>query len=143
MLDDFIAKEKDDEYKLKHIKEFYSFNMTNESGSWILLAGALFFLYKFIESFIEKKLTLDEIIKIRLKNLAKMLNRRLKNNEKVIFSENIVYYIFKIGNIILKINKNDNYIYWFFEDESLDDKEEYRVYLTQEEINTLIKKLKI
>lgn len=90
MLDDIIAKEKDDEYKnkqkMKHLKEFYNFENTNESIMGTIYLFAIgFFLYKFIKSILknslEKKLSkvTDEVNHLQIQNILLYL----KNINKV------------------------------------------------------------
>lgn len=62
MLDDFIAKNKDDEYKnkekkMKHIKEFYKFEEINEGFITTFIGG--FLLYKFIISILSAVMKKD------------------------------------------------------------------------------------
>ncbi len=66
ILDDLIAKEKDDVYKnkqMKHIKEFNSYEYKTESFGLITSFAIGFFLYKFLKSI----LTANKIKKIRSK----------------------------------------------------------------------------
>lgn len=101
MLDDFIAKEKDDEYKnkqqkMKHIKEFYSFDSTNESmiGTTIYLFAIGFFLWKFIKSIIERKFQKD--------------NEKLYNQLGHLQIQSILSYLKNINKIPI-VYLNDRY----------------------------------
>lgn len=100
ILDDFIAKEKDDEYKnksnkkMKHIKEFFDFN-TDKLITWTLNAGAITFFILFLKGWLRKKKDelsetpeekidkLKDFLKEneikRLNILASMVGARLKN----------------------------------------------------------------
>lgn len=73
ILDDFIAKEKDDknkESKMKHIKEYNSFNL-NESG--VVIAFAIgFLLTQFVLSLIKKQKEYE--IKFKISDFIKSLN---------------------------------------------------------------------
>jgi hypothetical protein len=138
ILDDFIAKEKDEEYKkksqkMKHIKEFNSYQI-NEEFSWILsLAGAYFF-YRFIKGviknykdkkYIKKYLEMtpqersdyDKNLKKRIEDseykiLLTYVNDFFKTGNKIKFSENYLYYIFDLDNLTVKIDKFNKTIIW-------------------------------
>ena len=151
ILDDFIAKNKDLDYKnkqdskLKHIKEFNSYSINEDLQTWICGIGAVYCLYKFLIGLWKSRfdnMTIDELKKVRLNYLNKMLLKRIKNDVKLKFTENIVYYIFIIDDITIKINKNENYIFWNLVGEEIEDTEYSRVSLPKEDISTLIKNLK-
>ena len=113
ILDDFIAKEKDEEYrnkqsKMKHIKEFNSFEINESAVSLLLSAGAIFFFYKFLKGFLkdikERTKTSDEKINDlkasiynlqtkSLENIIKVIEGRWSNGEGTVeLKEDIVYY---------------------------------------------------
>lgn len=112
ILDDFIAKEKDDEYKnkinkkMKHIKEFNSYKI-NEEFSWLnvfLTSSAIFFTYKFFQGLLKKKTQelkenpddrtnkIKELENKRLEILASMVGSRLKNGTAKL-EEDVANYI--------------------------------------------------
>lgn len=127
ILDDFIAKEKDEEYKnkqiknkehkMKHIKEFNSYNEEFSFINALLSGGAIFFTYKFFQGLIRKKLrdlnpTPEEIdskindlknkihdIEIKqLQNLSNIIKNRWGDGDgDVELKEDIVYYIIKFN----------------------------------------------
>jgi hypothetical protein len=133
ILDDFIAKEKDEEYKnkqikkkekkMKHIKEFNSYKI-NEEFSWLLSIGAAYFLLKFIKGFIKNrrysKMTQDEINDekkrksdySKLMSLINYIRIAIKNEKDIVFSENFLYYIFSIDEVTIKIDKRNKTIFW-------------------------------
>ena len=129
---------------MKHIKEFNSFEPINEIWTWFLGATAAFFFYKFIKELIKtlRKNSRQnkysqmspqekEEYKKDLKNrtadtnfniLARYTKKFFEKGGKVKFSENIIYYIFELDDLVIKIHKNENNIRWNYLD--LDKKDE-------------------
>lgn len=135
ILDDFIAKDKDLEYKnkqdskMKHIKEFYSFDIKNQLNEDLIqtidilskigigVTGFLF-LRKLIKDVKKSVMTpqqrydkaISEIEKLKIdqfKLLVKMIGKRMKNKDYSIdLSEDIVYYTIKFTHS--KPNKDFN-----------------------------------
>lgn len=153
ILDDFIAKQKDEEYKnksqkMKHIKEFYSFEMNEELSTFqhiILSAGAAFCLYKFVKGLLfdildryEDKIV-AKVDKMALNNLSRRIGEKIESGKKAKLSEDFVYYTIEFDeNLIIKINKQKKFMTW------TNSKGEYMspLLISQEEIDQLITSLK-
>lgn len=183
ILDDCVAKEKDNEYKIKqqtkmkHIKEFYSFKKINEGSvlfHTILNISTGIVVYKFIKHLFNeskrKRINIydnlpsdvksefdkeyqEKLGDIFFKKLNIYVDKCYEKGEKVKFSENIIYYIFEIEDLIIKINKNDNTIKWskieykddvFVPDLEIKDSEDftYPTKISQEIIDGLISGIK-
>jgi hypothetical protein len=182
ILDDFIAKEKDDEYKnkqskMKHIKEFNSYEPedepVNEIASWILSVAAGFFLYKFLRGLLKElkpsKLhrKFDEMTpqqrseyqenlqkqldSVNFKILSNFVTKFFREGGQVKFSENYLYYIFELGDLIIKIDKINKTIKWskieivgIGAKYVIADKENFTnpLPITEEDINGLITSIK-
>jgi len=110
ILDDMIAKTKDDEYKnkqnknMKHIKEFNSYEPINESISGTITLFAIgFFLYKFLKSILSNyriKKYNDETNRLNNILIINIL-RKLKDTSKIpVIELNDRYFI--------KLNVNNN-----------------------------------
>jgi hypothetical protein len=85
ILDDLIAKQKDDEYKnkqMKHLKEFNSYEYKNESFGLITLFAIGFFLYKFLKSILTNYMR-NRNTKLLLTILSK-LNKKKKIKYKLL-----------------------------------------------------------
>lgn len=85
ILDDFIAKEKDDNYKdkkMKHLKEYNSFNL-NEGAILSFIIGML--LFKFINSILKNYIDKNHQEKIKL-NISRFLSD-LENVKNIPVSE--------------------------------------------------------
>lgn len=133
ILDDFIAKEKDEEYKnkkMKHIKEFNHFESDNKINEDLMqtihtlssiglgVTGFLFLkrLVKDVKNALmtpqqryDKAIANLEKYKLKQFNLfIRMVSRRIKNKDYSIdLSEDIVYYTIKFSHS--KPNKDFNY----------------------------------
>ena len=116
ILDDLIAKVKDDEYKkvkMKHIKEFNSYNYINESFGIITSFAIGFFLYKFLKSilnnYINNKTTKD-ITKLNNRLLLIILSK-LKSMDKIpVIDLSDRYFIrLKLGDFEfdIRVSKNE------------------------------------
>jgi len=148
ILNDFIAKEKDEAYKnkqnskMKHIKEFYSFEL-NEDFSWLLTIGAGISFYLFLKGLMKDitKRNLKKIGKLEgeiLSLVAKRVEIYLDEGGKIKFSEDYGYYTFEIGDITVKINKLKKYLTYNYPGQ----KSVHEISVTQEEIDELVKSLK-
>ena len=96
----------------------------NEGFSWILTIASAFLLYKFIKSILKhkkfSKMSSDEIENYKRKEKYKKNYQKLiyyvkdylKNDNKVKFSENFLHYIFKLGDLEIKIDKQNKTIFW-------------------------------
>lgn len=153
ILDDFIAKQKDEEYKnksqkMKHIKEFYQFEVNEEFTTFqniLLSAGAAFCLYKFVKGLLfdildkNKDKIIAKVDKMALNNLSRRIGEKLEEGKKAQFSEDFVYYTIEFDkNLIIKINKTKKFMTW------TNHKGEFQSILpiSQEEIDQLIASLK-
>lgn len=153
ILDDFIAKQKDEEYKknksqkMKHIKEFYSFQMNEELSTFqhiLLSAGAAFCLYKFVKGLFldiidrNAEKILSKMDKGELNSLARRVGQKLEVGEKIKFSEDLRYYIFELSDLTIKLDKINKLISW----PDYKGKFKHDIPVTQEEIDQLITSLK-
>lgn len=144
MLDDFIAKDKDEEYKnkyakMKHIKEFNSYNedlhsaISTFSSIGAGIATGLF-IRKLIKDLKEKrdsKKRLNDYLAMTPKQRGEHsdnLNKQLADSEfRILISfvkyffrdggeveiiDNYVWYIFKLNDLIIKIHKFDKTMKW-------------------------------
>jgi hypothetical protein len=179
ILDDFIAKQKDEDYKnkkLKHIKEFYSFEINEDLSTFqhiLLSTGAAFCVYKFVkglyndikqQKFQDKYIAMSPQERDELKNemgkklidvnyriLTRFTQKYFKDGGEIKFSEDYLFYIFELGDLMIKIDKRNKTIKWSnieivgplakFE---VPNKEEFTesFSISQEEIDELITSLK-
>lgn len=136
MLDDFIAKEKDDEYNkkqknMKHIKEFNSYN--EDLSTWTML-GAGFFTGLFLRGLVKdllrrrrlkkyfsmtpkeqeeyKKSLENRMDEIYFRMLVNYVGEFFRETGKVEIIDNYVWYIFKLDDLIIKINKIEKNMKW-------------------------------
>ena len=161
ILDDFIAKEKDEEYKnkqnskMKHIKEFYNFEINEDFTTFqniLLGVGTGICLYKFLKGLLFDIIdrNIDKIVnkieKNELSLLAKRVEEYLNDGGKIKFSEDFVYYTFELDELVIKINKQKKYL--TYSNEKSGDKYDnhhkasHGIPLSQEEIDGLISSLK-
>jgi len=153
ILNDFIAKEKDEEYKnkqnskMKHIKEFYTFEMNEELTTFqsILLSFAAgYCVYKFMKgllSNIRNKYDNKKVGELEgelLSIIATWVETCLDEGGKIKFSEDYGYYTFEIDNITIKINKLKRYLTYNYPGQKI----VHEIPVTQEEIDELVKSLK-
>ena len=125
---------------MKHIKEFNQMN--EGLMLWILNAAAAFSFYKIIRKLIKdikpevvagmlanndmrkyKKMSPEErveyekaskhrLVEVRFKIFIGYLDDFFKNNGEVKFSENMLYYIFELDDLMIKIHKEQKNIRW-------------------------------
>lgn len=155
---------------MKHIKEFYSFEMNEELSTFqtiLLNAGAAFCIYKFLkglynsrkeQKFQDKYIAMSPQEREEYKNelgkkltdvnyriLTRFTDKFFKNDGKVKFSEDYLFYIFELGDLTIKIDKRNKTIKWTKIDVSgIPNKEEFTgpFGVSQEEIDGLISSLK-
>ena len=148
ILNDFIAKEKDEAYKnkqnskMKHIKEFYSFEL-NEDFGWLLSIGAGISFYLFLKGLLKdiRKGSIKKIGKLEgeiFLLLAQQVKIHLDQGGKIKFSEDYGYYTFEVGAITIKINKLKKYLTFKYTGQETP----HEIPVTQEEIDELVKSLK-
>jgi len=105
------------------VTKFKKYKM-NEGFSWILTIASAFFLYKFISGFLKhrkfSKMSGEEIDDYK-KNKKERTNYNyliyyvrdyMKNDNKIKFSENYLYYVFELGELEIKIDKQNKTIFW-------------------------------
>jgi len=156
------------------ITKFETYKM-NEGFSWMLTIASAFFLYKFIKGFLKhrkfSKMSNDEIeeyekeekYKKQYKLLTYYVKQYINDGNKIEFSENYIYYIFELGTLTIKIDKQNKTIFWNYiigdinhigkwktskriEFDDIDMEQEYEyiepIPISQEEIDGLVKALK-
>jgi len=153
ILDDFIAKCKDEDYKknkeskMKHIKEFYTFEMNEELSTlanWGLGIATGVCIYKFLKGLASDILDrntekiINSVIQWDLKILARKVGEHLEKGEKILFSEDFRYYKFTIGDLIILIDKQKNILLY----SNPDGKISHNIKITKEEIEELKNSLK-
>jgi hypothetical protein len=160
---------------MKHIKEFNSFEINEELSTFqhiLLSAGAAFCLYKFIkglynnrqQKFQDKYLAMtpqerDEyrneinkkLVDVNYRILTRYTNNFFNKGGKIKFSEDYLFYIFELGDLIIKIDKRNKTIKWSkikivgaLAKFKVTNKDEFTepISISQEEIDELITSLK-
>jgi len=142
ILDDFIAKNKDKEYKtkqdskLKHIKEFNSYNESFLADAGQFLVGA-YLVYKFLFYVARNKFNKFKNTRDR-KSISSLLTglKDMKNVPVVEFADRFVMKIDStLGNVDVRVLKDEKSILIF----SPNYKDEIRIQLEDEEYNDLLK----
>jgi len=90
-------------------------NNINEEFSWLLTAGAIFSLYKFFKGALKSRNNSnpeDEKIRRKLWNLNIYIRDFLKDGGKLKYEENPWFHVFEIGEVTIKINKENNTMFW-------------------------------
>jgi len=106
------------EVVLKNEKEVWvkqDKNNINEEFSWLLTAGAIFSLYKFFKGALKSRNNNnpeDEKIRRKLHTLNVYISDFLKDGGKLKYEENPWFHVFEIGEITIKINKENNTMFW-------------------------------
>lgn len=126
ILEDFIAKQKDEEYKnksqkMKHIKEFYTFEMNEELSTlahWGLGIATGVCIYKFLKGLLfdimdrNKDKILSKMDKMELDSLARRVGQLVEKGEKPKFNEDFRFYTFEFSDLTIKLDKMKKFMTW-------------------------------
>ena len=141
ILNDFIAKDKDKEYKtkqdskMKHIKEFNSYN-ESFLGIAQFLVGA-YLIYKFLMSLLKNQVDKlkNERDRKSIENLLIGLKAMVANNKKVTVVEFADRFFMKLPGLDVRLLKNEKQILIF----SSDYNNEVRISLNDDEYIDIMK----
>ena len=141
ILNDFIAKDKDKEYKtkqdskMKHIKEFNSYN-ESFMGITQFLVGA-YLIYKFLMSLLKNQVDKlkNERDRKSIENLLIGLKAMVANNKKVTVVEFADRFFMKLPGLDVRLLKNEKQILIF----SSDYNNEVRISLNDDEYIDIMK----
>ena len=141
ILNDFIAKDKDKEYKtkqdskMKHIKEFNSYN-ESFLGVAQFLVGA-YLIYKFLMSLLKNQVDKlkNERDRKSIENLLIGLKAMVANDKKVTVVEFADRFFMKLPGLDVRLLKNEKQILIF----SSDYNNEVRISLNDDEYSNILK----
>ena len=141
ILNDFIAKDKDKEYKtkqdskMKHIKEFNSYN-ESFMGIAQFLVGA-YLIYKFLMSLLKNQVDKlkNERDRKSIENLLIGLKAMVANDKKVTVVEFADRFFMKLPGLDVRLLKNEKQILIF----SSDYNNEVRISLNDDEYSNILK----
>jgi len=141
ILNDFIAKDKDKEYKtkqdskMKHIKEFNSYN-ESFMGITQFLVGA-YLIYKFLMSLLKNQVDKlkNERDRKSIENLLIGLKAMVANDKKVTVVEFADRFFMKLPGLDVRLLKNEKQILIF----SSDYNNEVRISLNDDEYSNILK----
>jgi len=141
ILDDFIAKDKDKDYKtkqeskMKHIKEFNSYN-ESFLGVAQFLVGA-YLIYKFLMALLKNQVTKlkNENDRKSIENLLKGLKIMVADNKKVQVVEFADRFFMKLPGLDVRLLKNEKEILIF----SPNYENELRISLNENEYDDIMK----
>ena len=141
ILNDFIAKDKDKEYKtkqdskMKHIKEFNSYN-ESFLGIAQFLVGA-YLIYKFLMSLLKNQVDKlkNERDRKSIENLLIGLKAMVANDKKVTVVEFADRFFMKLPGLDVRLLKNEKQILIF----SSDYNNEVRISLNDDEYSNILK----
>lgn len=140
ILDDFIAKDKDNEYKtkkeskMKHIKEFNSYNESFVGVAQFLVGAYL--IYKFLTTLLK-----NQIVKLKNERDRKSIENLLtglKNIQKINVVEFADRFFMKLPGLDVRLLKNEKEILIF----SPDYNNEIRIPLNEDEYVDILKIIK-